>query len=390
MTATAVDRDYTKLEGSPRALPVAASTTIYLGTAVAVTTSTGYATSLTDSALLEFMGVASEGVINTTAEGYGSAGDLNVRLATEGVFSFVSAGLAITDQGCDLYFADNQTVQKAPTTQYAGKLHRYTSATEALVDIGPALSVAPTTDDQDIEHVGVAAAKAVTINEMVCLDAGGYLVAADDATAMSFWGICLETVDNAAGADGDLTAPVARSGSFTLIGAGLAATDNGKEVWHSACGTTVTTTPGTILVGTLEYVTGATVAKVAIKPLAIVGQRIDRQRVVPFGRAAAAGNGLLALQDWECDRRYIILSAFADLDVAPGGADVLSLELSDGTTTYAAVGTGISAAGLHGENKVAQVLTTATMKANTDTDITITDSAALSAGLKGQLLIERL
>lgn len=139
MTAASADRDITTLEGRIVALPVAAATTIYLGTAVGTTLATGYATSLTNSALLRFMGVAEEGVINTVAEGYGAAGDLDVRLAKDGVCSFVSSGLAITDQGCQLFFADNQTVQKTPTAQPAGILARFTTATEALVDISSAV-----------------------------------------------------------------------------------------------------------------------------------------------------------------------------------------------------------------------------------------------------------
>jgi len=242
----------------------------------------------------------------------------------------------------------------------------------------------------DVVSVGVAATKTVTAKSMVCVDADGYLVDADDATAVSFWGIALTGAVNTAGADGDLSVWVARSGLFQLTGAGLAATDVGKEVWQNTDASTVTTTPGTILVGHLEFINGATAARVNIKPLAAVGSRVDRQKVIPFSFINAAMTGKTCFADAEFGRRYLVLSSFGDLEVAPGGADTLTCALSDGTTSYALLGTGITAAAVHGENKVAQVLTTATMKANTDTDATLTDSGVTSEGLKGVFTVEFL
>jgi len=242
----------------------------------------------------------------------------------------------------------------------------------------------------DVVSVGVAATKTVTAKSMVCVDADGYLVDADDATAVSFWDIALTGAVNTAGADGALSVWVARSGLFQLTGAGLAATDVGKEVWQNTDASTVTTTPGTILIGHLEFINGATAARVNIKPLAMVGQRIDRQESYTFGHIAAAMTGKKAFEDREFGRRYLVLSSFGDLEVAPGGADTLTCELNDGTTAYALLGAGISAANVHAENKVAQVLTTATMKANTDTDATLTDAGVTSQGLKGVFTVEFL
>ena len=137
MTATAVDRQTKSYDQGLVAHPVAAATTIFNGIAVALDVARR-AVSPTDSAAVLFAGVSAEGVINTVAEGFGAAGDLNVKVYTRGIFSFVAAGLALADVGKNVYFADNQTVQLAPTNVYAGKLVRFTSATEALVDIGAA------------------------------------------------------------------------------------------------------------------------------------------------------------------------------------------------------------------------------------------------------------
>lgn len=512
MTASAADRNTKSFDQGLLSYPVAAATQIYLGCAVAVDAA-GNAVNLTDSAAVKFVGIASEGVINTTAEGYGTAGDLNVKVFTRGIYAMVAAGLALTDQYADLYWADNQTVQKAPTNLYAGKLARYTSATEALVDIEPALGMSPAADDADylevpvsagadisigdlvaraadgyaieagdatavefigvaveaadntlgadgdinvfiqrsglvtltavatmaitdndrpifvatdttvtkvptdsglfvgpmvkfvsatsivvdlkpgllsrcgdVVSVGVAASKTVTTGSMVCLDADGFLVDADDATAVSFWGICLYGLANA-GADGAVDAWVARSGLVQLTGAGLAAADAGKEVWQVTNDVTVTTTPGRILVGHLNEINGATAARVQIKPMPIVGQRADRQFVIPFSHSGAALNSKSARTDMEFPRRYIPLIMQFNVETAPGGSDTLTVTLTDGTTTFAAV---VTAAAVLGENKTAMVPATETMKANFDTDITLVDTAALTADLKGHVLCEAL
>lgn len=136
MTAAAADRDS---KFYPEGLKVAeyevkAATIIYLGTAVAID-ATGYAVPLTDSAAVTFVGMAESGVDNSA----GSSGDVRVVVRRMGVISLVSSGLAITDAGCNMYFADDQTVQKVVTNQYAGKLARYTAADEAEIDFTAAI-----------------------------------------------------------------------------------------------------------------------------------------------------------------------------------------------------------------------------------------------------------
>lgn len=241
--------------------------------------------------------------------------------------------------------------------------------------------------DGHLTTVGVAATKTVTENKMVCLDADGYLVDAGDATAVSFWGISLDTVDNTTGGDGDLTARVSRWGIFALTGAGLAATDVGKEVWVGADSVTVTTTPGNIYVGIIDSIASATAPTVRYEALPIVGQRTDRQFEIAWTRVGTVGaSAVVALENLEFPRKYKVLSGFADCETAPGGAWVCTIELDDGTTQF---GLTITGAATHGENKTAGATA---MLANTDTDVTLIDdnAAASTAAIKGVFLCEAL
>jgi hypothetical protein len=377
MTAATADREALSQNERTRAHPVAAATTIYKGVAVALNAS-GYAVLLTDSAAVKFAGIAIEGVINTTAEGFGSAGDLNVRVATRGVHAMVSSGLALGNSGADLYWADNQTVQLAPTTQYAGKLARYTSATEARVDIAPAIlraeSEATGSDLGDFALVGVAANKSVTASVGVALDADGFLVDMDDSTAVSFWGVSMEAGDNTGGSDGDISVWVARSGKVTLASSGLAAANEGAEVWQATDAVTVSLTPGDILVGHIEEFLSATSCSVRFKPMPIVGQRTERRFQIDATYIGAVGNsGVVALEDLEFDRKYVVIGGYADAQTAPGSGYQCDIDLDDGTTQFTVV---IDDTATHGENKTPAP--TSPMK-TTDTDVTLVDDNASGA-----------
>jgi len=243
--------------------------------------------------------------------------------------------------------------------------------------------------DQDghVVEVGVAATKSTTAGQMVCLDADGYLVDAGDATAVSFWGLALDTVDNSTGADGDLDCSVRRWGIAELTGAGLAATDVGKECWVGADSATITTTPGDILVGVIDSIASATEPTVRYKPLPLVGERTDRQFEIPFAFVGAVGAvGVAAFEDMEFPRNYKVLSGFADAQTAPGSIYVCTVALTDGTTSFEVTITGTAT---HGENKTAG---TTAMLAATDTDVTLVDDDAsgATADVKGCFLCEAL
>lgn len=246
--------------------------------------------------------------------------------------------------------------------------------------------------DQDghAVEVGVAANKTVTANKLACLDADGYLVDAGDVTAVSFWGLALETVDNTGGADGDLSANVRRwglTGSGVIAGAGLAATDVGQECWVGADSGTITTTPGDILVGVIGEVESATEPRVRYAAMPIVGERTSRQFEIPFTFIGAVGSsGVAAFEDREFATKYKVLAGYADAETAPGGAYVCTVTLTDGTTSFDVTITG---AATHGENKTAGATA---MEAATDTDVTLVDDNASGAteGVKGVFLCEAL
>jgi len=229
--------------------------------------------------------------------------------------------------------------------------------------------------------------RCLMLPQTASLDADGYLVDAADATAVSFWGVALDTVDNSTGADGDLDCSVRRWGIAELTGAGLAATDVGKECWVSTDSATITTTPGDILVGVIDSIASATEPTVRYKPMPIVGERTDRQFEIPFVYNGAVGAvGVKAHEDREYPTKYKVLQGYADAETAPGGAYVCTIELDDGTTQFAVTITGSAT---HGENKTAGA--TAFLAA-TDTDVTLVDDDASGATefVKGVFLCEAL
>lgn len=263
MTATTEGRNTgTRLDSALVVYPVAASTSIYNGTLVCINSS-GYLVNASDTAGLKFVGVAQEDVDNSA--GANGAKSANVR--RKGIFSFVSSGLAVTDQMADLWVADNQTVQKTPANVYCGKLSAYTSASVADVMIDGA-TLEPPSGDEDYFDYPVAATTTITAGNMVCIGATGYLTNAADTRGLKLVGIAAETVDNSAGADGDLSCMVKRGGVHNLTGAGLTVADAGKPVWVGASATAVTTTPSNVFAGILARYSSATVAPVDIDPAA--------------------------------------------------------------------------------------------------------------------------
>lgn len=99
--------------GEIRQYPVAASTTIYAGTMVALNSS-GYAIPAADTAGLLVIGRAEEYVDNAA----GSAGDLTVN-CRKGVFRYANSGSAAVDAVADVgkfaFVEDDQTVAETST-----------------------------------------------------------------------------------------------------------------------------------------------------------------------------------------------------------------------------------------------------------------------------------
>ena len=148
MTAATQSRDTVEAKGALSQLPVAASTTIYAGTLVAVNAS-GYAVPASASTALTVIGRAESTVINTSAAGFGSAGALDV-LIRKGAFYFTCAGAGITSVGKMAYVVFDNEVSLSDgsgTRPPAGKIIKYDSDASAAtfgqvaVEIGmPSLS----------------------------------------------------------------------------------------------------------------------------------------------------------------------------------------------------------------------------------------------------------
>ena len=116
MTALDKDRKTDQL-GTPAevvpsllSFPVAAATTIY-GNGLVGTNASGYAVPGSASNALKIWGVCEKQVVNTSAAGYGDAGELDVEVR-QGCFFFAQTGTAFTiaDVGKLCYVADDQTV----------------------------------------------------------------------------------------------------------------------------------------------------------------------------------------------------------------------------------------------------------------------------------------
>jgi hypothetical protein len=118
---TALSADFPRAS-SPEAttrrlsVPVAAATTIYMGALVATLIGgSGYATNATADNTYRVLGVAAANATNTTAAGYGAAGDINVEVE-RGVFPFANSAttdeVTAADVGEICYVADNNTVAR--------------------------------------------------------------------------------------------------------------------------------------------------------------------------------------------------------------------------------------------------------------------------------------
>jgi len=108
-------------------LPVAATTTIYEGSAVGDNGS-GYMRALVAGD--PFRGFAYRQADNNP----GSAGDINVHLIQDGKVVAAFTSIAITNVGNDVYMSDDATFTLTPgSNSYVGKLVRYISATSGIV-----------------------------------------------------------------------------------------------------------------------------------------------------------------------------------------------------------------------------------------------------------------
>jgi hypothetical protein len=133
MTALTADRDTEYREGILQQFPVKASTKIYAGSLVCVEGSSGYAEPAANTSGLQFVGVATETVDNSS----GSNGDLWITVRRKGIFRLNASSITQAMVGDIMYAIDDQTFDETGSNGVVvGRLVRYVSATEGWIDIG--------------------------------------------------------------------------------------------------------------------------------------------------------------------------------------------------------------------------------------------------------------
>lgn len=108
MAALAADRQTASKSGELRGYPVAASTTIYKGSLVALSDA-GYAVAASDAANLRVVGVAFEKVDNSA----GAAADKTVRVQAGRSFEFAATSITQAMLGDVMFVVDDQTFDDA-------------------------------------------------------------------------------------------------------------------------------------------------------------------------------------------------------------------------------------------------------------------------------------
>ena len=134
--ALSADRDTLVRDADREELPVAASTLIYAGAAVAKDAA-GNANDAANTSGLKFRGVARARADNSA----GDAGDVRVKVKKVAAARWACSGFAAGDLGADVYFSDDQTVTKSSGHCYAGKVLEVVSATVVWVDHRPAYAL---------------------------------------------------------------------------------------------------------------------------------------------------------------------------------------------------------------------------------------------------------
>jgi hypothetical protein len=134
MAALTADKELEmKNPGGVIRMKMGASKTIYKGSMVSITKSTGLAMASADTASDIFAGIAVEGNVSA------ATGTYYVKVYTEGVFRLVGSSLEEADIGQGLTVSDDQTVTDSASTNDipVGILVEMVSASDAWVLIRP-------------------------------------------------------------------------------------------------------------------------------------------------------------------------------------------------------------------------------------------------------------
>ena len=370
MTATTADINIINKSRGLQSYPVAAATTIYQGSFVALDAS-GYLISATGVVTQKFVGIASEGVDNSA----GAAAAKYCKVYTGGqLFKVITSGAALAYVGQPVWISDNQTVSFTPANMFGGYCTEYVSATAIYIDIEPAVYTT-----EDCELIPVAASTTVTAGNIVCLS-GGYAVPGANTATYVMKGVALTTANNSGGSAGDLSVLVKTKGKFNFTAAGLAVTDAKAHVWVSNA-TTVTTTPGLVYAGTLSRYVSATSAPVIIDSATqeswtgAAASQICRGRyfwINAYYPTAIAGDTVTIVDDLEMPVQFRVLRGYVTCTAAPSGSYVATVTITDGTTPKTVTVTGSATKG-ETEN------INTTYAADTNIDITIAGDNASNA-----------
>ena len=131
-------------------VPVAASTRIYAGTLV-FEKSDGFADDDTGSGANNFLGISRDDVDNSS----GSAGDLNVELWREGIFTLTGASFAQTSVGKPVFASDNYTLSLTGAgNSFVGIIEGYISSTKVRVRILPRTRLVGSADQAAVATTG--------------------------------------------------------------------------------------------------------------------------------------------------------------------------------------------------------------------------------------------
>lgn len=138
MTALAANKEVLEKVGGVEVHPVVADDIIYKGAMCKINADGNLAPCASEAGSV-FAGIATHQVDNTG----GSAGDLDAKVKTEGLFLLTIAGADLTVVGSLVYATDDQlvTVTGAASLQVVGRIKQYVSATQVWVDIADRHSV---------------------------------------------------------------------------------------------------------------------------------------------------------------------------------------------------------------------------------------------------------
>lgn len=178
MTALQADRKAPRMDDELIDLPVGTAKKIYAGSIVAVDQATGYAEAGSDAAAKLFAGIAITGGADNTL---GQAGDLDIEVATEGLFLLNIAAATQADVGSPVFIHDDQTVALAAGSVnkiYCGTIGKLESATQVWVNIEAAIQQTDVAT-HIADATGAHAASAISI-----ADGGGFTAHADVETAL--------------------------------------------------------------------------------------------------------------------------------------------------------------------------------------------------------------